>query len=312
VDLWQLLTYTPTITPTGYVLTVVTDVACHLYLRWSDSEPHIHTHPVVLRGLRVRDDLDYCFTVYWDVEQTEPGDTTTHTFTIDPFPDCTTKYFYFFATIAGAWSPSTSAIFTLKRGIVHIAPAQVMDFYASSALHRVFMDAWYDEGDWVQHNLDVLASFTYYTLAFGYSIRRGCMVFNLYNIEHLRPIKQCLVNMWIPTPPAGGEDGLYVLYPVDLTFPAVKENFGKMRSATWPLKYYTPAEVAVGGWYTWPLLARHYDLLHPNGISWMITRTLRDYTAQPPPDPPPASHGCSVSSFEDPNYPPWLLIETTC
>lgn len=59
---------------------VSTDIAAHLYLRWTDKEEHVHIREKNLRGLLVEGNPKYCFVEWLEVEQTEVGDTLDHSF----------------------------------------------------------------------------------------------------------------------------------------------------------------------------------------------------------------------------------------
>lgn len=102
-------------TDTGYIITILTDVECHLFKRWSLNPPQIHKVPVIMRGLAVRQDVRLCFTAYHDKEQEEAGDTFLHTFLQDDWPVCQTHYFYFLGEIGGLPCASTSPIFEKHR-----------------------------------------------------------------------------------------------------------------------------------------------------------------------------------------------------
>lgn len=91
------------------------DIPCHLWLRWTQHEPWIHTTPETRRGLIVMRNPRFCFTVYADVEQNEAGDSETHTFDIHDWPVCETRWFYLFGTVNLELSPSESAVFEYHR-----------------------------------------------------------------------------------------------------------------------------------------------------------------------------------------------------
>lgn len=93
----------------GFIITTVTDVPCHLFMRWSLNQPQLHSMPVLRRGLRMHADIYFCFTAPHDNEQEEAGDTLTHTFIKHNWPYCQHRWFYFWGTIAGIVSKSTSA-----------------------------------------------------------------------------------------------------------------------------------------------------------------------------------------------------------
>lgn len=103
------------LTLTGYTVTCYTNNPCHLWLRWTNVEPQKHVNAKVVRGAVAGTWIDQCFVVYTDVEQQEPGDTFTHTFTLEPWPVCETRWFYFWGTVGGVLSPSASAIFSHHR-----------------------------------------------------------------------------------------------------------------------------------------------------------------------------------------------------
>lgn len=103
------------LTKTGYRIIYTTDVPCHLYMRWSTTEPQIHHTPVRRRGITLSTDIRICFVVYKDNEQLEEGDTITHTFIKEPWAHCETRWFYFHGTIAGNTSVSTSPVFKKHR-----------------------------------------------------------------------------------------------------------------------------------------------------------------------------------------------------
>ena len=103
------VTFTPTLT--GYTITCYSNYPVHCYLRYTTIEPEKHIKAREVRGAPVGTYIDQCFVVYQDIEQNEPGDTYTHTFTLEPLPYCTRIWFYIWGTAAGELSPSASAIF---------------------------------------------------------------------------------------------------------------------------------------------------------------------------------------------------------
>lgn len=103
------ITFTPSLT--GVRIVAITDVASHLFCRLTSEEPRIHKKTSIIRGLSLKDDVRFCFTVFEDNEQFEAGDTFTHTWWKTSWPVCTTKYLYLWGTIAGATAVSTSPFF---------------------------------------------------------------------------------------------------------------------------------------------------------------------------------------------------------
>ncbi len=111
----------------GVRIIVVTDVPCHLYCRLSLKEPWIHKKPSLRRGVQFAEDVRFCFTVYEDNEQHEAGETLLHTFWKPDWPVCTTKWCYFWGTVAGTASVSTSPFFKYHNdGISPVPVPEVM------------------------------------------------------------------------------------------------------------------------------------------------------------------------------------------
>ena len=72
----------------GFKLTATTDVPCHLFCRMTTTPPRKHALPSYRRGLYMQGDIRFCFVVYEDNEQEEPGDTLIHTFNKPAWPIC--------------------------------------------------------------------------------------------------------------------------------------------------------------------------------------------------------------------------------
>jgi len=99
----------------GVKLVAYTDVPCHLTMRWTLIPPNITRRVRSTRGLNTLGDYEYCFDVWHDNEQLEPGDTLIHTFIKEPWAICETRWFYFWGTVNTYYSPSTSPIFKYHR-----------------------------------------------------------------------------------------------------------------------------------------------------------------------------------------------------
>lgn len=119
------LTYTPTLT--GYLVTCYSNYPCHLFLRWTSTIPQKHVNTKMVRGAPVGTYIDQCFVVFTDQDQNEPGDTNTHTFTLEPWPYCQTRWFYFWGKVGGVLSPSASCIFRF-----HSEVYTFVDFYSAA------------------------------------------------------------------------------------------------------------------------------------------------------------------------------------
>ena len=115
VSKFAVLDIEQTLIADGYKISIYTDVACHLWMRWSLIYPQEHIIPRYRRGVHIYDDKRFCFVTYHDNEQEEASDTFEHTFSKTAWPICQTRYFYFHGTISGVTSKSTSCIFTKHR-----------------------------------------------------------------------------------------------------------------------------------------------------------------------------------------------------
>jgi len=131
---WFPLAISQNLIPSGYEVVLTTNVACHLWLYWTDKEPWVHRTTSTRRGLAAPWEAYWCGVVWTLIPQEEAGDTTTHTFIWTGWVSCQTKYFRFHGTIGGAASPSDTAIFKLhfpylpKGGIELLYPNA--DLYA--------------------------------------------------------------------------------------------------------------------------------------------------------------------------------------
>lgn len=94
---------------------VITDVPCHLYMRWTLVRPRIHSKSSIRRGLAQMKDVRFCFVIYHDNEQEEAGDTLIHTFVKPDWPVCEIRWFYFWGEVNAVVSPSTSPLFKLHN-----------------------------------------------------------------------------------------------------------------------------------------------------------------------------------------------------
>lgn len=108
---WAPLGLKQTLFPGGYIITLTTESPCHLTLLWSWLPPWVHRTAAVRRGLPYLWEGYWCFVVWYEIEQHEPGDTLIHTFTWPGWEVCQTKWFRFKGTIGEEPSISDSPIF---------------------------------------------------------------------------------------------------------------------------------------------------------------------------------------------------------
>lgn len=96
--------------PTLYIA-CVTDIACHLWLRWTERPVGMHQRTTTKSGYPFLADPKYCLVEYNEVEQNEAGDTLSHTFNFAGWAECEWRWWYIVGYVAGEGSPSASCIF---------------------------------------------------------------------------------------------------------------------------------------------------------------------------------------------------------
>jgi len=166
-------------------ITVTTDVPCHLWCRLTLEQPWVHKKTSFRRGLGWKEDVRFCFTVYEDNEQIEAGDTLVHTWAKPDWPPCTTKWLYFWGSIAGEVCVSDTPFFVYHRPLPpEIEEMKVLAEYASRSLissHGTWSNVWGGSG--VKILLDRQAPayklHTEVSSVVAYDIRRACLFFYL-------------------------------------------------------------------------------------------------------------------------------------
>lgn len=98
--------------PTFIIISILSNTPCHLTCYYTDKKPLKHHTTRIVRGLEVPWGVYFCFVGWKAVEQSEVGDTLTHTFVIPDWSFCQTKWFTFRGTVSGELSPSVGPIFT--------------------------------------------------------------------------------------------------------------------------------------------------------------------------------------------------------
>ncbi len=124
---FAVLTIAYSHTATSIIITITTNTPCHLTCYYTDKEPGSHRTSRNQRGLTLPWGVYYCFVAWLSVEQTEPGDTLTHTFEIPDWSYCQIKWFAFRGTIAEVLSPSVSCLFQHHHS--GVPPPQKFEFY---------------------------------------------------------------------------------------------------------------------------------------------------------------------------------------
>lgn len=97
------------------VIVAITDVPCHLFMRYQDTGIVLHRRIKIMRGVPMTRDPHLGFDNWLSVEQQQEGDTLEHWFAIPDFQPCQTWYWQFSGTINGQESPSLSPVFKQHR-----------------------------------------------------------------------------------------------------------------------------------------------------------------------------------------------------
>ncbi|MBA7707830.1 hypothetical protein ES703_116713 [subsurface metagenome] len=152
------------------------------------TPPRKHALPSYRRGLYLQGDIRFCFVVYEDNEQDEPGDTLIHTFNKPAWPICETRWFYFIGTIAGVPVVSESPIFTFHfPAPPPEPPPPILRVFFALPNNRTIQSRHVAWGTcWAGNELRVLTSYgdplyridAYAFLTVRYGIRRAFLTFD--------------------------------------------------------------------------------------------------------------------------------------
>ncbi|MBA7639566.1 hypothetical protein ES703_47225 [subsurface metagenome] len=93
------------------VITLPTQIPCHLTCYYTETKPVRHATTRVVRGLALPWGGYWCFAAWKSVEQLEAGDTLTHTFKIHWWFYCQIRWFTFRGTTIDIDSPSVGPLF---------------------------------------------------------------------------------------------------------------------------------------------------------------------------------------------------------
>lgn len=89
---WALLDYTLANVASQVVITGHTSKAAHLYAHWTNQEPIRTLLSRIRRGIELQCYPAWAFHSQGYIEQTEPGNTTEHTFDFSPWASCITLW----------------------------------------------------------------------------------------------------------------------------------------------------------------------------------------------------------------------------
>ncbi|GAJ22196.1 unnamed protein product, partial [marine sediment metagenome] len=129
-------------TATGVQVTMATNVPAHLYLYYTKKKPWKHLRTIYRRGVYWKHAVRYCFVDWKEVEQEELGDTIFHTFIVEPWPVCETRWFTIRAKVDEDWTASAGPIYKYHKGAV----PQTTKFYTDPSPEITCMDAYASRG----------------------------------------------------------------------------------------------------------------------------------------------------------------------
>ena len=230
------ITFEPTLA--GVLITAVTDVPSHLWVRLSSKHPWIHKKTSLIRGLPLKEDLRFCFTVYEDNEQQEPGDTFTHTWVKPDWPECTTKWLYLWGSVAGETCVSTSPLFKYHNtGFTMDYPTylQIDNYQWTKYLHRYVNGQTYNQCWTAPLATNIYSSSTRFVFQAKYStnkyyIRRYPVIFDTSALPDDAVILAAVFSAYTVFPVGDNLDMVLVHVP-DLAIPITTADYGRIHAA---------------------------------------------------------------------------------
>lgn len=309
---WSLRDIQQEPTPTGQKITVYTDVPCHLWMRWSLKENLVHTVPALRRGIQVHCEPYFCFTAYHDNEQEEAGDTIIHTFIKEPWPDCETRWFYFWGTIGGEISPSTSAIFR-KHPAEELLPGDI-DIFADGESGWL----WGKHANWFTcrnlaeglpyEHVTSLHLVSRLTPGGEYWIRRGVLRFDTSPVPAKCKITELTLYLYVWAKSQCGSHNIWLVtgFGMDenMRVTDYRQIFENTRAVSTPKPI---ADIQLNAYNPFPFYFDQYQTLNPSGFSIFSLRTSLDRLDI---TPVICTHAARIeaASSEHATFPPYLHV----
>lgn len=282
-----------------HVLTVYanTNVACHMYLLWTDVPFRQHLRQEETRGLKKMTLPKFCFVQFTEIEQNEAGDTSVHTFTFPGWEFCMTRYWTFRATINGDDSPSNMAICQDHCEYPGTGPDYTIEILTNatdcwlgytSAAYNIAHDA--AIAMWLEDT-----GYSIYPLGQGrapgyYRIRRVGLYFDIPQWPMQANIQS--MNLWLYLNPGNYPPwDLYVLNAPDLHEPTIKADYGYLLTLVDPIAQVTIPD-GTEGWFIIPLEQAARNLVIPGTTCKWALRSKPEIDGVVP---PPHSH-CTIAT----------------
>jgi len=272
----------------GYRLTATTDVPCHLYCRMTTTPPRKHSMPSPRRGTFLQGEVRFCFVVYEDNEQDEPGDTLVHTWVKSPWPPCETRWFYFIGTQGEAPSVSETCIFKLHfEGPPAPPPEPVTRQFTCFDDNRTIQSNW---GTWpiTRNGINLRVRPEYgaprYHLTTGWSgtvsyfITRSFFRFDTSDIPDDAEILEANLKLYIITAgwDAGSKPNIYV-EPGYQSTPVVTGDWYPQNPETLILATKDLWTVTFGVYNDWPFNSDGLAHINKAGITKLCTIGQNDF-----------------------------------
>lgn len=298
---WAPLDITSVDDVSGMTIVVRTDIPCHLYMRWTNTEPLKHPSTEYRRGLLIQTGTYFCFVAWHENEQLEPGDTLIHTFFKPNWKYCETRWFYFIGTKQAEESPSASPIFFLHKEVeVMQGPyyLTVQDKHWTKYLHRYVSGQTYTQC----HESPVASAINASgnrpvnqakTSTNKYWLRRKPLYFDVTALPANAFISSAVMHQYGAYPVAG-VDKVHLFRAPDLNDPPVLADYGYVfglttdplfiideptmelyRNRHWLIPKAGLDDIKAGGVVKWAARCEHdVDVIPPvdaTGFGWIFT-----------------------------------------
>ncbi|MBA7537482.1 hypothetical protein ES705_29751 [subsurface metagenome] len=278
-------------------VTITTNESVHCWLKWTAYPIRLHLQELMTRGVFWLKDPYYCFVVWNDIEQNEPGDTLTHTFTWPDWTVCITRRYLFYGEEAGNLSPSTWGIYSY-----HYVPEPVEAyFYSDPGSGLVTVDGmvartianqtWATTHDGAGTYANPAGPAMGFSIMCGYypntwsHIQRAIMTFDTSSIPPGATILTARITAYGSDKlnQLGGNPGLNI-------FDSTPANNNNLVFADYQEFGITPlsttifyADLAEPGWNHWELAPAFYDRIITGGITRLAMREVTFDVANTPP-----------------------------
>ncbi|MBA7682657.1 hypothetical protein ES703_91009 [subsurface metagenome] len=256
------------------------------------------------------EDARFCFVAYQDLEQNEPGDTFTHTFTWLGWLHCETRYFYFWATWMGERMISTSPIF-YKHYVapkVFTALAVFLDFDATSGRLTGYINAHNAPGLSSRDNWTSVTCSQLLVSRDRWQLYRAAFVFDTLELDPSWSFVTATLHYNVGILYNEGGGPLDFLDGKGLTLPHYPGSYAEIRTKTNILAQVDRGDIDAGVWRESVLDPTKLAFLNPGGLTIIAIREHHDVMISDAGPPEGQTWGFGLHTFESPIGGPWLYI----